>query len=178
MGVLVTDGERFGLYDSQEGKYLRGPATPRNLGRFLPLVMPPAELAGVLLGRAPRLSTGKMEMRFLPEKQLFELTIVRGDVKQTLLVQPPSYRVVKSTAENMNAYGLEFGDISSPEATVTFPKHMALDAASARTSLELTWKEVEINKAPDLTLFEMEPPEGIPVIEVDENGLPGQPASP
>ena len=170
-GVLVTDGITFGLYLAQDGKYLRGPATPQNLARFLPLVMPPAELTAVMLGRAPRIPADSLEMRFDDKTQQLVLVINRGKVKQTLYVQPPSYRVVKSSAENLDAYELEFSDIAT-ENGVTLPKRASLDARSAKTKVELVWKEVAINEAPDLTLFEFEPPEGIPVVEVDANGAP------
>ena len=173
-GVLVTDGTRFGLYLQQDGKYYRGPASPANLSRFLPLVMPPAELAAVMLGRAPRIPPDSLEMRFDDQRQQLVLVLTRGKVRQTLHVQPPSYRVVKSTAENLDAYDLEFGDIVA-ENGVTLPRHAALDARSAKTSVELIWKEVAINEAPDLTLFDFEPPDGVPVVEVDANGVPSQP---
>lgn len=173
-GVFVTDGTRFGLYLAQDGKYYRGPATPANLSRFLPLVMPPAELAAVMLGRAPRIPADSLEMRFDDKLQQLVLVIVRGKVRQTLHVQPPSYRVVKSTAENLNAYDLTFTDLST-ENGVTLPKHASLDARSAKTAVALVWKDVTVNEAPDLTLYEFEPPEGIPVVEVDANGDPSEP---
>lgn len=175
-GVLVTDGVRFGLYNSQDGKYYRGPASPANLGRFLPVVMPPAELAGVMLGRAPRIPIDTLAMRFDDRLQLFVLTITRGKVKQTLHVQPPSYRVVKSTAENLNVYELAFADLVT-QGGVTLPKQASLDAKLSKTAVELVWKDVAINEAPDMTLYDFEPPEGVPVVEVDANGDPSQPAA-
>jgi hypothetical protein len=36
---------------------------------------------------------------------------------------------------------------------------------------------VAINEAPDMTLYDFEPPEGVPVVEVDANGDPSQPAA-
>ncbi|MFO0596876.1 MAG: DUF4292 domain-containing protein [Myxococcaceae bacterium] len=173
-GVFVTDGERFGLYDAQAGKFYRGPASARNLGRFLPVVMPPRELAAVMLGRAPRLPDAKTEMRFDDELQLFVVTLTRGNVKQTLHVLPPSYRVVKSTAENLAAYDLDFGDVAN-FGTVSLPKTVVLDAKQVKTRLELNWKDVAVNESPDLTLFDLEPPADVPVVEVDENGDPRQP---
>ncbi|MBL8915709.1 MAG: DUF4292 domain-containing protein [Archangium sp.] len=185
-GVFVTDGERFGLYMAQEGKFFRGPATAANLSRFLPIVMPPSELASVMLGRAPRIpirsadqsagAVDELEMRFDDSLQLFVLTITRGKVRQILHVQPPSYRVVKSRAENLNAYELDFSDITTIEPSgVTVPKTAALDARLAKTKVELVWKEMAVNEAPDMTLFDLAPPEGIPVVEVDANGDPSQP---
>ena len=175
-GVLVTDGTRFGLYTAQDGKYYRGPATAANLSRFLPLVMPPAELAAVMLGRAPRISPDSLEMSFDDKLQQLVLVIIRGKIRQTLHVQPPSYRVVKSTAENLNAYELAFEDLSTQNG-ITLPRHATLDAPIAKTKMELVWKDVAINEAPDLTLFDFEPPEGIPVVEVDGSGSPIGPES-
>jgi hypothetical protein len=132
--------------------------------------MPPAELAGVMLGRAPRIN-GDLAMRFDDATQSFVLTITHGKVKQTLLIQPPSYRVVKSMAENLSAYDLSFADVVT-QGAVTVPKEAHLDAKIAKTSVDLFWKDVAINEAPDLSLFEMEPPEGIEVVEVDAAGAP------
>lgn len=168
-GVLVTDGDRFGLYLAQDGRYLRGPATPANLGRFLPLVMPPAELAAVLLGRAPRIPADGLDFRFDDALGVFVATLRRGEVKQTIHVQPPSYRVVKSTAENLNAYDLTFADLAV-FGEATLPKAATLDARGAKTVVELSWKEVEVNQAPDLSLFDLEPPDGMPVVDVDARG--------
>jgi hypothetical protein len=55
-----------------------------------------------MLGRAPRIPPESMEMRFDDKLQLLVLVLTRGKVRQTLHVQPPSYRVVKSTAENLS----------------------------------------------------------------------------
>lgn len=170
-GVLVTDGERFGLYNGQDAKYYRGPASPANLARFLPVVMPPAELAALLLGRMPRIRADATEMTFDDKEGVFVLKLVRGEIVQTVQVKPPTYRVVKSTVVGLKAYDVEFGDIGVYGA-VSIPKKAKLVAASAKTSVELTYKDITINEPPDLTLFDMAPPEGVPVVEVDAQGNP------
>jgi hypothetical protein len=38
--------------------------------------------------------------------------------------------------------------------------------------VELTWKDVTLNEAPDLSMFELEAPEGVPVVELDAQGKP------
>lgn len=173
-GVLVTDGEQFSFYLAQEGKVYRGPATAANLARFLPVVIPPRELAAVMLGRAPRIPVDSLQMDFDDQLQLLVLRITRGKIVQTLLVQPPSYRVVKSSAAGLEAYSLAYGDLVT-EKGVTLPRRAVIDAPSAQTHLELHWKEVAVNEAPDLTLYELEPPEGATIVEVDANGFPREP---
>lgn len=170
-GMLVTDGERFGLFDVKESRYYRGPASPTNLGRFLPLVLPPAELAAVMLGRAPRITPEASEWRVDEALGVFVVTLKRGPVTQVLHVQPPSYRVVKSVVEGMQAYDLDFSDIETYGAA-TLPEKVKLSAPQAQTSVELSWKDVTVGVAPDAAMFDQEPPEGVEVVEVDEAGRP------
>lgn len=170
-GVLTTDGERFGLFDAQAGQFFRGPATPPNLGRFLPVVLPPAELAGLLMGRVPRLPGATATLGFDDQKQVYRLTLSRGSATQRLEVDPRSARVVRSTVEGVSAYGVEYGDLSAL-GPVTFPRRLVLSVPQASTTVELAWKELALNDSADLTLYDLSPPEGVPVVEVDARGQP------
>src|SRR5215472_2607681 len=53
--ILVSSRTRFALLDGEAGKYFRGPASPQNLSRFMPVAVPVPELMSMLLGRAPRI---------------------------------------------------------------------------------------------------------------------------
>ncbi len=170
-GVLTTDGRDFGLFDATEGKFYRGPATGPNLARFLPIVMPPAELAALLLGQVPRLPEEGATMRVDPEARVYVVTLRRGGVTQVLHIDPPSSRVVKSTVTGAAAYDLEAGDVITVGG-VTFPKHLVLTVPTRKVRLELEWKEFTLNEAPDANLFDFSAPENVPVIEVDAAGQP------
>ncbi len=176
-GVLVTDGTSFGLLDSQAGKYFRGPASPANLGRFLPVVLPPQELAAILLGRVPRIATTASQMGLDEKKGVYTLVLRRGEVTQRLEVDPKSGRVVHSTVEGMTAYELEFGDLSA-YGPLTFPRELVLKVPAASTTLELRWREVTLNDATDLTLYDQAPPENVPVVELDARGAEVAPEPP
>jgi hypothetical protein len=167
--VLVTDGTQFGLYDAQGGQYLHGPATRATLGRFLPLVMPPDELAGLLLGRAPRIHEKTSELRFDDEQRVYVVTLHDGSATQTLTVRPPVDRIEKSTVSGFEAYDVQFGEVETYGA-ISFPKRAVLDAAKAKTHVELSWKDITLNEPADPTMFELAAPEGVPSLEVDEFG--------
>lgn len=156
---LVTDGAKFGLYDAQAGKYFHGPASAANLRRVLPVVVAPAELAALLLGRVPRPSVDPA-VTFDRERGRWTLQYE----KQRVEVEPPSYRVVHSS----NGYVVEMGDIGE-RGGVTFPGYESL--ASGGQSMELKWKDIELNVEPEADLFDMTPPEGVPVVEVDGQGF-------
>lgn len=51
-----------------------------------------------------------------------------------------------------------------------FPKEVKLIAAVAETELRMRYSDVTLNGPPDLTLFELSPPEGARVVEVDDRG--------
>ncbi len=168
-GVLITDGKTFGLYDASQAKYFHGPATPPNLARFLPLVMEPTELAALMLGRAPRIPYDSSTLSLDPEKRVYVVTLTKAQVTQHLEIDPRSARVLKSRVEGASTYDAEFGDVTELKG-VYYPKRVTIDAKLQKTHVELTTKDIELNAAPDLTLFEMASPEGVPSTEVDENG--------
>jgi hypothetical protein len=170
-GVLISDGTTFGLYDGQAGKYFHGPATAQNVARFLPIALPPAELASLLLGRAPRLPHESAAMRFDQDKNAFTLELKRGPATQLLTVKPPSYRVIRSEITGVDAYNLEFQNIEELGAA-TYPRRVVLSAPKASVRVELNYKDVTVNEAPDLSLYEQSVPANVPVVEVDAAGLP------
>ncbi len=173
-GVLTTDGELFGLYDAQSGQYFHGPATAPNLGRFLPLVLPPRELAMLLLGRVPRMPFDSATLELDRDARVYVLTLHQGPAIQTLHVDPVSSRVVKSHVVGVAAYDVECADLETVSGVV-YPKRVVLDAADAHTRIELHTKDIALNETPDMTLFDLAAPEGVPVVEVDERGAPRQP---
>lgn len=169
--VLVSDGTVFSLYQAEEGKLYRGPATPENLSRFLPVVMPPGELAALLLGRAPRIPGEPGELSIDREVGSYRLDLVAGKVRQKLWVDTRTHRVVRSRVEGANAYELDFEALESIGGTV-MPRRAILNAPHASTRMELSYRDIELNRAPDLTLYELTPPENVQLIEVDGEGRP------
>jgi hypothetical protein len=188
LAVLVSDGRRFGLYQAQENRYYRGPASPENLSRFLPVVIPGEELVSLMLGQAPRLPLTPVSLRPDPDAGGYLLTL-EGELPtrdgksvkatQVLTVHPTHYRVLRSEVSGVSAYGLTFSEFMQSGA-VTFPRRSLLEAPSAGTTLVLNYTDVTLNGPPDLTMFELTPPEGVPVTEVDEKGreLPTAPLAP
>ena len=133
------------------------------------MVLPPRELASILLGRAPRIGFDSATLALDEALGQFVVTLRKGEVVQTLWVQPPSYRVVKSNAPHLAAYGLTFAEVTE-YGPVSLPRTAAIDAPTAKTAVELHWKDVALNETPDDALFDLSAPEGVPVIEVDGSG--------
>lgn len=170
VSVLVSDGVRLGFYDAQAGRYVRGPATPENLARFVPVSVPMAELVAILTGRVPRLEGGRAELAPDVGRGRYRLRLVGERFTQVLEVDPASSRVVRSATEPAGlAYALEHDEVVL-QGGVTFPKRTRLELPVQRATLDLRWRDVTLNQAPDAAAFQVEPPEGVPVVDLDAAG--------
>lgn len=170
-GVLVVNDGRFGLYQAQENRFYAGPASPANVSRFLPIALPAPELVQVMLGSVPRIPHEKAELQTDVKCGCYVLTLHRGGVSQRLEVDPRSYRVTRSEVRGVDAYDLQLEDLAQ-YGTLTFPRRITLSAEAAKVEVELHYGDVTLNQAPDLTLFDLEPPEGATVVPVDASGRP------
>jgi hypothetical protein len=167
--VLGVSGDRFGLYSAQENKFFQGPASPENVSRFLPIVLPAPELTQIMLGAAPRIPHQTATLRIDDGCACYELTLTNGSVTQALKVHARHYRVLESRIRGAPGYDLAFDD-HADYGRIVFPRHLMLRAEAAKVDLDLRYTQVTLNEAPDLTLFDLEPPEGVPVVEVDAEG--------
>lgn len=169
VAALVSDGQRFGLYQTEGNVFYQGPASPENVSRFLPVVLPSEELVAVMLGQVPFIPAERKTLELDRKEGVYVLKLYRGPVTQTLQVHPKFYRVVRSEVRGVPGYDLAFEDFQ-PQGTQVFPKEVKLIAEVAQTELRLRYSDVSLNARPDLTLFELAPPEGARVVEVDARG--------
>jgi outer membrane lipoprotein-sorting protein len=179
VAALVSDGQRFGLYQTEGNVFYQGPASPENVSRFLPVVLPSEELVAVMLGQVPFIPAERKTLDLDRSEGVYVLKLFRGGVTQTLQVHPKFYRVVRSEVRGVPGYDLVFDDFKE-KGTGVFPGEVKLLAESAETELRLRYSDVTLNAPPDLTLFELAPPEGARVVEVDARGreVRPEPASP
>jgi hypothetical protein len=110
-----------------------------------------------------------MELRLDRRERLYVLTLHAGEVRQVLRIHPTHLRVVRSDLEGVPSYDLAYDHFRQHEGVV-FPTEVTLRSEAADILLRLRYTDFTLNEAPDLTLFEPTPPEGLPVVEVDELG--------
>jgi outer membrane biogenesis lipoprotein LolB len=169
LAVLVTDGQRFGLYQAQENTFYQGPATPRTLATLLPVALPSEELVEVMLGQVPFIPAERLSLTLDRNEGLYVLTLQRGTVTQVLHIHPTHLRVVRSQVRGIWAYDLAYESFKE-RGEVLLPHEVTLSEERAETRARLRYTDITVNEAPDLTLFDLTPPEGIPVVEVDPQG--------
>jgi hypothetical protein len=171
--LLVSDGQRFGLYLAQEGVYYLGPASPANLARFVRVPLSPEDLVSLLLGRAPRLpATAAWRLEVDPDAGAYRLSASEGGRRQTLWVDPTTFRPLRTELEGDTHYRARFDDLE-PTGRGAFPRTVVLESPEgqgAPVRIELKYQELAVNQGPDPSLFAPEPPEGVQVVELDERG--------
>lgn len=164
--ILVSFGGRFELLDADAGKYFRGPASQENLSRFMPVAVPVAELVPMLLGRAPRVSSAPQSLELDPSSRSYLLRLSADGVQQTLWVDPASHRVTHSEVRGRRSYELSFDDFEDAAST-RYPRKSTLVVPTADTRLELHYRDLEVNGRLDASLFELPPPRGVAIVELD-----------
>ncbi|WP_338865371.1 DUF4292 domain-containing protein [Myxococcus stipitatus] len=169
LASLVADGTRFGLYQTEGNTFYQGPASPQNVSRFLPVILPGEELVAIMLGQVPLIPPERKTLELDAKEGVYVLTLYQGAATQVLQVHPKYLRVVKSEVRGVPGYDLGFGDFLERGGLI-FPGKVELVAKQAGTRLELRYQQIKLNGRPDLTLYELTPPEGAKVVEVDEVG--------
>jgi hypothetical protein len=139
------------------------------VSRFLPVVLPSEELVAVMLGQVPFIPPERKTLALDRDEGVYVLKLFRGPVTQTLQIHTRYLRVVRSEVRGVPGYDLSFADFKE-QGPVVFPKEVKLVAAAAQTELRVRYSDVALNGPPDLTLFELAPPEGARVVQVDDRG--------
>lgn len=169
VGFLVTDGQRFGVWQAQENKFYQGTASPRNLARFLPVALPGSELISVMLGQVPLLPAERKSLTLDEKAGQYVLTLEKGSVSQVLHIDPRWLRVVRSQVHGAPIYEIQY-DHFQPQGEGVFAHEVRLRSPTGESSLGLRYTDITVNQPPDLTLFEVKAPEGVPVVELDAEG--------
>jgi outer membrane lipoprotein-sorting protein len=169
LAVLATAGGALSLYDARAGVLYRGPATPQNLARLIPVPLSPEDLAAILCGAAP-LIDGVAE-RAEPGRGFVTLELVAGERTESLRVGPGA-AVQRAALRVAGAAGPSGWDLAIARADApgggTFAEEVTLSAESPEVRLRLAWQEAEWNAPIDAALFSPAPPRGVRIVDLGE----------
>jgi hypothetical protein len=171
--VLVAGGGRFALLDARAGTLHRGEDTPENLSRLLPVPLGARELARVVCGSVPLLEGQAVAAE--PGDGVVLLEIAGAGGRQVLAVGEGASIVRASLlpgARGGAPWKVRFSVFRHPGGR-RFPTEVELHGGGAEIGLR--WKDdLEVNAPPDAPLFELDPPRGVRVIDLQ----PGAPPPP
>jgi hypothetical protein len=170
VAVLAVEAGRLTLYDARERTFLRGAATPANLARLVPVPLTPEDLVTLLCGSVPLLDGSPVAAEAGDGRVV--LTLRRGDLVQRLEVGPGAAilasRVRRVTAAGEVPAGLDAElTVHRTRAGQRLPTDLAARAPQAGVELSLHWRELEVNRPVDPSLFRPAPPAGARVVDLD-----------
>jgi hypothetical protein len=164
LSVLAVDGDALVLYDARERVYYRGAATAENVGRLVPVALPPEDLVTLLCGSAPVLDGAPIDAS--PVDGALRLTLRRGEALQRLDVGAGG-AVLRARSSRAGVVGLEV-ELSGhrPRGDASLPTEVKARVPGAGLALSLRWKAVEVNAPLDPALFRLDPPEGARIVDL------------
>jgi outer membrane lipoprotein-sorting protein len=165
VAVLVADGGRFALYDAREKTFYRGPATPENLARLVPLPLGAEALVTILCGGAPLLDAPAVGAA--PGEGYVALTLEGGGRRQVLHVGDGARPERSDLIGGDPSYTVRFESFDTAGG-VRFPFGATLNAPARKVKVELQWKTAEVNTPLDAALFRLQPPKGAKIVELHE----------
>jgi len=167
--VLVCDGVRFAFLNGQDGTFYQGPASPRNVSRFLPVALRPQDWVLLLLGEVPRLPGDPAAFALDVPAASYQVKLESEGARQTLWIDPATFRLRASRVEGRAGYYVAFDDLEDLGGA-PFPRHLALEVPRPASRWELRYTDVAPNEVIDPELFHLTPPPGARVIAVDDQG--------
>ncbi|MBN2493265.1 MAG: DUF4292 domain-containing protein [Deltaproteobacteria bacterium] len=162
MSILVFDGRELVAWDLNEGRILRGPASPANISRLIPVPMEAGVVVGLLMGEPPLIRF----QRALLDRQgdRYRLQLEGEGQTERLLVDPGSLRPLEVHCEldGKPTFHLHYQDWGEHA-----PRRVQFEMPAEGLKLKIRIREIEIDPKLDDALFHLEPPEGAEVEELD-----------
>jgi len=164
--LLVADGGRFALLDLRSNVFYRGPSTPENLSRLIPQPLRDEELVALVLGAMPPLPGARpLEAHRAGDGSV--LTLTSGEVRQEVSVgadlRIDRVRRLRSAQPLWEVALDDFDDASGQQ----MPRQLRLTAPAERIQVELQLKERVWGKPTSPAAFQLTPPQGVRVVEVE-----------
>jgi hypothetical protein len=169
VATLAAAGGRFALLDLKAGVFYRGRASPGNLARLVPFEVTAPELVLLLCGAAPIVEGRPAGVE--PGDGVLRLTVEAADRVQRLDVGEGA--AVHASAVRARGGGAPAGaldvafDRFEPLGGRPFPMELRVDAPGAHASVRLRWKEIEANGVIPPGGWELAPPPGVRIVDLD-----------
>lgn len=175
LSVLVSNGDRFALYDQKEQKFFKGPSTPNNIAKLLPVWLTGDEVVGLGIGEPPWggcFTKGAARLFIDRDKGRYRVECAaptgRAWQRDVYEVDPRTLAVVETTRLNADgslSHRIRFSDHANV-AGVLLPKRIKYENKSKEVDILIKVVEADLNEKFEPGTFELEAPRGVPTVEV------------
>lgn len=161
VALLSTDGKTFVSFERGAAACYTGMACPQNLGRLVPIALPPEQLAQMLLGRPPLLESPETSLQWDERRGLYRVDIgPASGAHQQVFVTPAEFRFVGTV---MFQGGERVGSVQyEGQSAGGAPKLLKFKAKDTDVSVEM--RDVQADKPVQPEVFAVQCPQGAKVV--------------
>jgi hypothetical protein len=164
--VLVTAGGRLAIWDARGRTFYRGAATPENVAKLVRLPLASEELVAILCGW-PWLEGEAVGAD--PGRGHVTLEVRDGLRTTTARVTAGAAVSRASVRHGRRGYDVAWEQRILVDGAAG-PGDVTISSEDPAVRIELTWPEPEVNVALEDALFELRPPPGAAVVDLEEGG--------
>ncbi len=167
LSMMASDGASVSIYSLEKKRFWRGPATPDNLARLVPLRLEGDELAAVLRGSVPVLEGAEAAIDWDADVGCYRIDLTGPARRQRLCVEPKALRVLESSVWRGDElqYTAKFGQYTDEGPPV--PQRMRFEVPAEDLQVDVRVVDFKANPAVPEDAFAVEPPRGIEVEPLD-----------
>lgn len=175
IAVFATDGQRFVTYERGADACRVGRACPQNMGRLVPIALPPGELVPLLLGRPPVLigedgaGGPGATLAWDADRAAYRVRIVQAPtrLRQDVWVQPGSWRILATVlyrgGERVASVAYGQLDALGPAGPPTL---LRMQTARPKIDLSLELRDVTLDASIEPDAFTPPCPLGMRAVEL------------
>ncbi len=161
--VMTCDGDELWLLS--EGELRRGPATPDNVARLLPLPLAPSEVVDTLLGGIPTGEDWRADELTQRRDGFWRLVVSRRTRSERAVLTVDPGRQVVTAASLERPAGRPFLDVTFDDFLELsrggfYPEKIRMKLPGRDADVRLKFKQPQINAELSPVLFKMTPPPG------------------
>lgn len=170
LALLVSDGERFVSFERGRDECYVGPACPANVGRLLPIALPPEAVVAVLLGEAPLIAHDDEAVAWNERTGRYDVTLSAParDERETIAFAPDDLVARRAEVRRGDDVVFRVGfDDHEREGPTALPLRIRFRMPKQDVDLSIEYRDVETNPeglAPET--FQFECPAGTQVWEL------------
>jgi outer membrane lipoprotein-sorting protein len=163
---LVASPEKMNIYIPSKGEFYRGNPTQANLAKFLPWQINIEDMAMIFTGTYPSLKEKVISYQSYREKDFLRIEMkTQSGCLQTIWVGEHNRlrKLVRRDEDGKEIYHVQYDN----HGTEGIAGKITISMADGITSLSIKYSDIKIEKATDLSIFDLPVPADIKVIPLE-----------
>ncbi|MCX5849768.1 MAG: DUF4292 domain-containing protein [Deltaproteobacteria bacterium] len=165
---ITVSPEKMSVFIPSKGEFYRGQPTQANLAKFLPWQINVEDIVMIFSGTFPSLRENEVVYQGYQEKNLLRVEMkTKSGLLQTIWIEEKNRlrKLVRNDKTGKKLYTVEYIYDEPPNPV---PGKITINMADGITSLSIKYSDIKIEKAADLSIFDLPVPDDVKTITLDK----------